>query len=333
MGEMTKYIIRRVLHLIPILLGVTLLSFLLIRFSPGDFVSNVSLDPAISPARIAQLRNQFGLDKPWYIQYALWIYRLSPYQYPFGLKWPDPGYSFSSRMPVLVLMKQRFCNTLMLTVTSQCVIWLIAVPLALFLVSRKETWIDHFASSLLLMGISLPQVLLCLLALLFAAKTGWFPIGGMHRLGYENLPPAQRIADLLHHLILPVAVLAIGEIVALTRYARSSLLDTLGKEFILSARAKGLSGKRVLKMHALPNAWNPLLSLLGVAFANLISASFIVEIVMGWPGVARLAYEAMLARDTYVFMGALLAGTIFLVLGNLTADVLLALSDPRIRYD
>jgi peptide/nickel transport system permease protein len=330
---MAKYIFRRVLHLIPILLGVTFLSFLLIRFSPGDYISNLSLDPTISPERISQLRSNFGLDRPWYVQYALWIYRLTPYRYPFGLKWPDAGYSFSSRMPVATLMEQRFWNTLLLTVSAQCVIWLIAIPLALFLAARKNSWIDHSISTLLFAGISMPQVVLCLLALLLAAKTGWFPIGGMHHIGYESLSPLKRVADLLHHLLLPLAVLAIGELVVLTRYARASLLETLDKEFILTARAKGLSGKQILKSHALPNAWNPLLSLLGIAFANLISASFIVEIVMGWPGVARLAYDAMLARDVYVFMGSLLVATVFLVLGNLTADVLLAIADPRIRHE
>jgi len=330
---MTKYILRRALHLLPILLGVSFLSFLLISLSPGDFLSTMSLDPTVSPERVAQLRNQFGLDRPWYVQYGLWLYNLSPYKFPFGLKWPDPGYSFSTRMPVMALMNQRFGNTLTLTFSAECVIWFTAIPLATFLASRRKTWIDPVASSLLFTGISLPQVLLSLLALLLAARTGWFPIGGMHTLGYETFPLVSRLIDLIRHLVLPVTVLAIGETVILVRYARGSLLETLEKEFILAARAKGLSEREVLKRHALPNAWNSLLTLFGFSFANIISASFLVEIIMGWPGIGRLAYDAMLTKDVYVLMASLLAGTVFLVFGNLISDILLALTDPRVRYE
>ena len=330
---MAKYILRRMLHLIPILLGISVLSFFLISLSPGDFLSAMSLDPSVSPERISHLRNQFGLDKPWYVQYGLWLYNLSPYEFPFGLKWPDAGYSFSSRMPVLTLMSQRFWNTFTLNFTAALVIWFTAIPAGVFLASRRKKWFDPAISALLFTGISLPQILISLLALLLAAKTGWFPVGGMHKLGYEHFSIAQRLIDLLHHLILPVTVLAIGEIVILVRYTRGSLLDTLGKEFILSARAKGLSEREVLKNHALPNASNSLLTLFGISFANLISASFIVEIIMGWPGIGRLAYDAMLTRDTYVLMASLLGGSVFLVFGNLISDILLAANDPRIRYE
>jgi peptide/nickel transport system permease protein len=236
-------------------------------------------------------------------------------------------------MPVLTLMSHPFLNTLILTSTAECIIWLIAIPLALFLAARKNSWIDHSVSAILFTGISLPEVLLSLLALLLAAKTGWFPIGGMHELGYESLSFLNRAADLLHHLILPVAVLAFGETMILVRYARASILDTASKEFILSARAKGLSEKQALRNHALPNACNPLLTLLGFSFANLVSGSFLVEIIMGWPGVGRLAYDAMLSKDLYVLMASLLAGTVFLVAGSLIADILLAFADPRIRHD
>ena len=320
------------LHLIPILFGVTLLSFLLIHFSPGNFLSNISIDPGVSPERIAQLKSQFGLDRPWYAQYALWLYRLSPYEYPLGLKWPDAGYSFTTRMPVFSLMKDRFFNTLLLTITAQCAAWIIAIPLALFLASRRNKWINHAGSGILFAGISFPQIILCLIALLFAAKTGWFPIGGIHGARFENLTATEQFLDVAHHMILPVAVLAFGEIIPLTHYARTSLLETLQKEYILSAKARGLSNNQILKNHALPNALNPLVSHFGIGLANLISASFIVEIVMGWPGIARLAYDAMISRDLYVFMGSLLAGTIFLVIGNLFADLMLAMIDPRIVH-
>ncbi len=325
--------IRRVLHLIPIIVGVTFLSFLLITASPGDFLSSMALDPTVSADRIAHLRVLYGLDRPWYIQYGLWLYHLSPFKFPIGLKWPDPGYSFVYQMPVLNLIRQRFWNTLILSFSAELVVWCTAIPFSLALAYLKRKWIDEIASIVLFLGISLPQILLSLLALLIAAKTGWFPIGGMHKLGYENLSFFARTIDLFHHLVLPVLVLAIGDFVALVRYARGSLLDTIGSRYILTARSKGLTHGKVLTSHALPNAMNSILTLLGFGFANLISSSFVVEIIMGWPGVGRLAYDAMLTKDIYVLMTALLTGTVFLIIGNVISDVLLGLNDPRIRYE
>jgi peptide/nickel transport system permease protein len=330
---MTRFIIRRVLHLLPTLIGVTALSFLLISLSPGDFLTTMSMDPTISPDRIAHLRAQYGLDKPWYVQYGLWLYNLSPYRYPAGLKWPDPGYSLFYQMPVLALIGQRFWNTLILSFSAELLVWCTAIPLAMALAYVKRKWIDPVVSMVLFTGISFPQILLSLLALLLAATTGWFPIGGMHSLGYENLSVFGRIIDLLHHLVLPVFVLAIGEFVILVRYARSSLLDTIGSPYILTARSKGLSEAKVLRSHAFPNALNSILTLLGFSIANLISSSFVIEIIMGWPGLGRLAYDAMIRKDIYVLMAALLAGGVFLIVGNLISDILLVVNDPRIRYD
>jgi peptide/nickel transport system permease protein len=231
------------------------------------------------------------------------------------------------------LIGQRFWNTLILSFSAEVVVWCTAIPFSLALLYVKRRWVDFVASVVLFTGISVPQILLSLLALLLAARTGWFPIGGMHQLGYENLSVFARVVDLLHHLVLPVFVLAIGEFVILVRYARGSLLDTIGSRYILTARAKGLSDAKALRVHALPNALNSMLTLLGFSFANLISSSFVIEIIMGWPGVGRLAYDAMLTKDIYVLMAALLSGTIFLVVGNLISDFLLAINDPRIRYE
>ena len=330
---MIKFVIRRLLHVLPTLIGVTSLSFLLITISPGNFLTTMSMDPAISPERIAHLRSQYGLDQPWYVQYGLWLYNLSPYRFPIGFKWPNLGYSFAYQMPVLKLIGQRFWNTLILSFSAQVVVWCTAIPFSLALAYVKRKWIDHVVSIVLFMGISVPQILLSLLGLLVAAETGWFPIGGMHQLGYEYFSLFARTTDLLHHLVLPVAVLAIGEFVVLVRYARGSLLDTSGSRYILTARAKGLSDGKALRVHAFPNALNSILTLLGFSFANLISSSFVVEIIMGWPGVGRLAYDAMLTKDIYVLMAALMAGTVFLIFGNLISDVLLAVNDPRIRYE
>jgi peptide/nickel transport system permease protein len=173
-------------------------------------------------------------------------------------------------------------------------------------------------------------LLLALLALLVAAKTGWFPIGGMHSIHAESLSRIDRMLDLLHHLALPALVLAASEAAALMRYMRSNFIQTMSEDYIRTARAKGMSEATVAFRHALPNAMNPMITLLGISFGNMISASFLVEVIMGWPGIGRLAYDAMLSKDLHVVMASLLLGTLFLVIGNVIADILLARADRRI---
>jgi peptide/nickel transport system permease protein len=330
---MIAFILKRLLSLIPILLGVTFISFLIISLTPGDFVSTMAMDPTVSRERLTSLRQDFGLDRPWYVQYGLWLYRISPIEFPFGLKIPDLGYSFANRAPVTSLMSSRFVNTLILTVTAEIFIWLIAIPLGVLAASKRNTLIDRSASFAVFFGISLPEILLALLALLLAARSGWFPIGGMHSLNYEELSYWQQLGDLLHHLALPVLVLGITGAAALTRYMRSSLLETLNSDYIRTARAKGLSWRSTITGHAFRNAINPLITLFGISFANLVSSSFLVEIIMGWPGLGKLTYDAILTKDLYVIMASLMAATTFLILGNLFSDLLLALNDPRIRYE
>ena len=330
---MARFVIKRLLTLIPILLGVTFVSFVIISFTPGDFLTTMSLHPDISPQTIAKMRHDFGLDKPWYIQYSFWLYRLSPVSFSSGLKWPDLGYSFSNKTPVLDLMGRRFVNTLILSVSAEALIWLLAVPLGVLAALKRNQLIDRISSFVVFFGISIPEILLALLALLIAAETGWFPIGGMHRLHYESLPLLQQWLDLGHHLFLPVLVLGITGAAGLMRYMRGSLIETLSSDFIRTARAKGLSDAQTGTRHAFRNAINPLITLFGISFANLISSSFLVEIIMGWPGLGKLTYDALLSKDLYLIMASLMVSTLFLILGNLLADMLLALSDPRIRYE
>jgi peptide/nickel transport system permease protein len=330
---MRRFVVRRLLALVPILLGVSFLTFFLTSLTPGDFLTTMSMDPHVSPETISRMRHNFGLDRPWYAQYALWLYRLSPLEFPFGLKWPDLGFSFANQTPVVVLMKERLVNTLTLAVSAELFTWLIAIPLGILAAMHRNRSIDRISSFLAFFGVSLPEILLALLALLFASATGWFPVGGMHRLGYEQLPFGGQFLDLLHHLVLPTLVLGITGAAGLMRYMRASLVETLSDDYIRTARAKGLSERAVLLKHALRNAINPIITLFGISFANLISSSFLVEIIMGWPGLGRLAYDAMLAKDLYVIMASLTMATVLLIGGNLVADLLLALNDPRIRYE
>jgi peptide/nickel transport system permease protein len=330
---MRKFIFRRLLSLIPIVLGATFVTFLIISLTPGDFVTSMSLNPEISPHTITKLRHDFGLDQPWYVQYGLWLYRLSPIQLPIGLKVPDLGYSFANKTPVVNLIGQRILNTLILSMSAEFLIWTIGIPLGVIAAVKRRTWIDRLSSFGVYLGISIPEILLALAAMLFAATTGWFPIGGMHTLGYEDWPLGAQLRDLLHHLVLPASVLAVTGTAGLMRYMRGSLLETLGSDYVRTARAKGVSENRAVLRHAFPNAINPIITIFGISFANLISNSFLVEVIMGWPGLGRLAYEAILAKDLYVIMASLLMATLFLVIGNLLADILLGLTDPRIRYE
>ena len=330
---MLRFVLRRLLNLLPIALGVTLISFFIISLTPGDFLTTMSLNPEISPDRIAQLRHDFGLDKPWYIQYGLWLYRLSPVGGPLALKWPDLGYSFANKTPVFDLMAERFVNTLVLSVSAEIFIWCFAIPLGILAAVKHNSGIDRLSSFGVFLGISFPEILLALLALLFAARTGWFPIGGMHSLRYEELPQWQQWRDLLHHLVLPTIVLGTAGAAGLMRYMRGSLLETLSSDFMRTARAKGLSRARAVSHHAVRNAINPIITLFGISFANLISSSFLVEVIMGWPGLGKLTYEAILSKDLYVVMASLIAATFFLITGNLMADIMLAITDPRIRYE
>ena len=330
---MKTFILRRLLSLIPILLGVTFITFLIINLTPGDFLTTMSMDPQVSPDRIELLRRDFGLDRPWYIQYGLWVYRLSPFAWPPGFKWPDLGYSFKNKTPVMSLMGERFVNTLILTVTAEILTWILAIPLGVLAAMKRNSWLDRTFSLAVFGGISVPEIILGLLAMLFAARTGWFPLGGMHALHYERLSFWSQTADLAHHLVLPVLVLTVTGVASLMRYMRGSLLETMASDYIRTARAKGLSWNRVVFKHAFRNAINPMITLLGASFAGLVGNTVLVEVIMGWPGVGNLTYEALMTKDLYVVMASLLVTTTFLIVGNLSADLMLAANDPRIRYE
>lgn len=328
-----KFILRRLLALIPVVLAVTFFTFLMINLTPGDFLTTMSLDPHVSPESVSRMRHDFGLDRPWYVQYALWLYRLSPYEFPLGLKMPDLGYSFANHTPVLPLMRERFCNTLILAASSEAFIWLVAIPLGIVAAMYRNRWPDRIGTALAFFGLSLPEILLALAAMMLASRTGWFPVGGMHRLNYEELSAWGQTVDLLHHLLLPALVLGITGAAGLMRYMRGSLIETLSEDYIRTARAKGLSERAVVLRHACRNAINPMITLFGISVANLISSSFLVEVIMGWPGMGKLTFEAILSKDLYLIMASLIMATVFLMAGNLLSDLLLGWNDPRIRYE
>jgi peptide/nickel transport system permease protein len=208
--------------------------------------------------------------------------------------------------------------------------WGVAIPLGIWAAVKKDSWVDRGCSLIAFVGLSVPDVLLSLLALWFAASTGWFPVGGAQSPVYDLLSPPQQFLDRAHHLILPALVLA-ADMAGIMRQMRSNLLDTLRAEYVTAARARGLGEGWVIYKHALRNAINPLLTIFGYSLAALLSGAFIVENIMAWPGLGRLTIEAFVSKDSYLVVDCVVMATALLVIGNFIADILLAWSDPRIR--
>ena len=319
---MWSFILKRLLHMIPLLLGVSLLTFLLMSLAPGDYFTALSQNPQISPATIAHLKVQFHLDRPWYVQYFYWFK---------SILHGDFGYSMAYKIPATSLIVQRLWNTFLLSFLALIIAWGIAIPLGIWAAVRKDSWVDRGCSLVAFAGLSVPDVLLSLLALWFAAASGWFPVGGAQSALYDFMPPAQQFWDRVHHLILPAIVLAAADMAGIMRQMRSNLLDTLRAEYVTAARARGLGEGWVIYKHALRNAINPLLTIFGYSLAALLSGAFIVENIMAWPGLGRLTMEAFFAKDSYLVVDCVVMATALLVVGNFIADLLLAWSDPRIR--
>lgn len=322
---MIAFILRRLLTLIPMLLGVALLVFLLMYLAPGDFLTQARADRAVSPELIRQLETQYGLDRPWYVQYGRWLEQV----FLRG----DLGYSWTYKVPVTELLAQRLPATLLLSLTSLLFAWSIAIPLGVLAAIYQDSLFDRLSALLAYAALSIPEFFLALLAVFFAARTGWFPTGGLTAIDHDFLSPVAQLLDYLHHLILPTLVLGIGMIAGTLRIMRANFLDYLRAEFVNTARAKGLPERTVMFKHVLRNAINPLITTFGFAFSGLLSGALLVENVMNYPGLGQLTFEAFLRQDQFVVLAAVLLGCVMLMLGNLLADLLLAWSDPRIRLE
>jgi peptide/nickel transport system permease protein len=316
------FTLRRLFHLIPLLVGVSLITFLLMSLTPGDYYTTLSQNPQVSPEKLAELRAKRHLDKPWHVRYGYWLKN--------ALK-GDFGYSMAYKMDASELIFARLWNTFLLSLCATTLAWLVAVPLGVWAAAKKDSLADRFCSLIAFVGLSIPEVLLALLALMFAAATGWFPVGGAQSALYDLMSPAEKFWNRTHHLVLPTLVLAASELAGIMRQMRSNLLDTLRAEYVTTARSKGLGEGWVVYKHALRNAINPLLTIFGYSLAGLLSGAFIVENIMAWPGLGRLTMEALFAKDYELVVATVVMATGLLVVGNFVADLLLAWSDPRIR--
>jgi len=319
---MINFIIRRILTLIPMLLGISLLAFVIMTAAPGDFLNEARAARDVTEETIQQMEKQFGLDQPWYIQYLLWLNNIVTLNF---------GDSWTYKLPVIELLKDRVPATLILSITSLSIAWLIAVPLGVMAAMYKDSIFDRVSSILAYAAISIPEFFLALLAVVFAAQTGWFPIGGRTSIEHEFMSRPEQFLDYLHHLILPSLVLGLSSVAGLMRIMRANFLDSIRSEYVTTARAKGLKENIIMFRHVLRNAINPLLTAFGFYLASLLSGALLVENVMNYPGLGQLVFQSLLRQDQYVVMAAVLVGASMLVFGNLIADILLAWADPRVR--
>lgn len=316
------YFLRRVGHAAFLLLGVSILTFLFTTLAPGNYLDEMRLNPQIAPETLAALRALYDIDRPLPLRYARWLSSVARGQM---------GFSFAYNSPVAPLLWVRARNTLLLTITATLVAWALALPLGIWSAERLGRLPDRALSWTAAALLVIPDLTVALGLLLLAVRSGWLPTGGMASVQFESLSALGKVRDLAWHMILPVAALVLTALPLLLRHVRAAIAEVLDAPFLRAAEGHGIPRRRLLYRYALPAAANPLISLFGFSIGALLSGSLLVEVVTSWPGLGPFLLEAILARDLYVVVGGVLLSTLFLVVGNLFADVLLYWADPRIR--
>jgi len=317
-----RYLQRRLVHGMILLVGVSIFCFLLSDLAPGSFFDEMKLNPQISSDTIAALQSQYGLDRPLPVRYFRWVKSVLRGEF---------GYSFAYNSSVRSLLLLRSRNTIFLTALATVFAWLIAVPLGVWAAGQPGRWLDRICMGGTSLLLSLPELVLVFAFLYLVIRTHALPVGGMESTGFEQMDSCAKLWDLGSHLVIPVATLALASLPLLMRHVRASMVETLNSRFIQSARAHGIGRTRLLFRHALPAAANPLISLFGLSVGGLLSGSLLVEAILGWPGLGPLLLESSMSRDLYVVVGIVMASTLFMILGNLLADLLLVCADPRMR--
>lgn len=325
-SETFIYVIKRLLQALLTLFLASALSFFIMQLAPGDYVSSLEANPKISKERIDELRRQFGLDRSWLEQFGLWLWNI--------LTRGDFGTSFSYNRSVASLLWERVPATLLMAIASLIVTWAIAIPLGITAAVKQNRAYDRILQVLSYLGQGFPSFIAALFLLFFAQiTTPLFPVGGMTSIYHSDLSPIGKIIDIGWHLILPTIALSITSFAGLQRITRGEMLDVLRQDYIQTARAKGLPENRVIYVHALRNAVNPLITLLGFELASLLSGAFITEQFFNWPGLGKLTLQALMNLDVPLAMASLVMGAVLLIVGNLVADLMLKAADPRIRLE
>lgn len=320
---MRRFILKRLLQLVPLLIGVSLISFFVMHLAPGDPTS-LFTDPNIDPVELARIRANWGLDKPVIVQYFYWLGNVLR---------GDFGNSYMTGQPVLKEILERLPNTLLLMISSYFLTLLITIPLGVISAVRKGAWFDNLVTVLSFIGMATPSFWLGLmLMLLFAVELDWLPAVGMYDVLSGSQGPIARVFDVLRHMILPLTTMTILSLAGITRYQRAAMLEVLDQDYIRTARAKGLPERIVIYKHALRNALIPIVTILGLSLPGLFGGAFIIETIFAWPGMGRLGVLAIFQRNYPLIMGIVVFSAVLIMLGNLLADIGYALVDPRIRY-
>lgn len=322
---MKNYVIKRLIILIPILIGITIITFIIIHMTPGEFTKiNMQMDTKTSPDSLAKLRQLYGLDKPIYIQYIDWLKRFIRF---------DFGESFIDNRPVTDKIFERLPATLLLNIASVFFIFFLGIIIGVTSAIKRNSMYDRMITLFTFIGYSIPAFWLALvLMLFFGVKLELLPISGMKSINFEQMNFFEKIIDILKHMILPVFITSLGGLAYISRYVKSSMVETLSQQYIKAAYAKGLPENKIIYRCALKNSLLPVITLLGLSLPGLIGGSFIFETIFAWPGMGRLAYEAAMSFDYPVIMGVVTIAAFLTMLGNLIADILYALVDPRIKY-
>ena len=322
---MLEYIAKRLILMIPLLVGITLVSFVVIHLAPGKPTDLATMmNPKASLEAKQRLEELYGLDKPLHLQYWNWLKRLAKL---------DFGRSFSpDRELVLTKIGRRLPITILINVLSMALIFLVAIPIGVYSATHQNSLFDRGTTVFVFVGFATPTFWLALLLMiLFGVHLGWLPISGLKSLKYDQLSPLGQIWDRTAHLILPVLLSAFGGLAGMSRYMRSNMLEVVRQDYITTARAKGLSERTVIYKHALRNALMPVITILGLSVPSLIGGSVIFESIFAIPGMGQLFYASVMSRDYPTVMGGLVIGAVLTLGGNLLADIGYALADPRIR--
>lgn len=322
---MVHYIIKRALLSIPILFGITIITFIIIHITPGGpTILQTHMNMKVSADSVEKLKKLYDLDKPLHVQYLKWLVRLAKL---------DFGESFVDNRPVIKKIKERIPNTLLLNILSLFFIFVFAVPIGIFSAVKQNSFYDKAFTTISFMGFSIPTFWLALLLMLLCGvHLNILPISGMRSPDADSMPFLIALWDRIKHLILPVFVSAFGGLASISRYMRSSMLEVIRQDYIRVGRAKGLPEKEVIYKHALKNAILPIITILGLSIPGLIGGGFIFETIFAWPGMGRLGFESAMQFDYPVIMGVVTIGALLTLIGNLVADITYALVDPRIRY-
>jgi len=316
--RVARYFERRLVHSLVLLVAISVFAFAISQLAPGSFLDEMRLNPQISAKTIDALQVQYGLDKPLPVQYFRWLKSMAV---------GDFGYSLAYNLPVTRLISSRLWNTLLLGATATVLAWSLALPCGIWSGYKRQSWIDRVfvASSTLLLGT--PELALAVLFILVAAQFGNSAASGTASISQDALKTSVR------HLLIPATVLAMAAFPIIFRHIRSAMIEAWHSAFVQAARGHGIRDARLLLRHAFPAAANPLISLFGLSLAGLVSGSFLVEVVTGWPGIGPLFLEAIYARDFHIVMAAVMLFSLFLIIANLIADLLLYVSDPRVRAE